>query len=42
MNRQRLPQQLACLGLTAVLLVGCSIVGAEPATAPTPIPPTPT
>lgn len=42
MNRQQLLQQMACLGLVALLLVGCGGVQVEPTATVTPVPPTPT
>jgi len=41
-NRQQLLQQMVCLGLVALLLVGCGGVQVEPTARPTPAPPTPT
>jgi protease I len=42
MNRQQLLLQMVCLGLVALLLVGCGGAQVEPTAMPTPIPSTPT
>jgi protease I len=42
MNRRHLPQQMACLGLVALLLVGCAGAQVETTATPSPIPPTAT
>jgi protease I len=42
MNRQQLLQQMTCLGLTALLLIGCGGTQVEPTATPIPIPATQT
>ena len=42
MNRQQLLQQMTCLVLTALLLIGCGGMQVEPTSTPIPIPATQT
>ena len=42
MNRRHLPQPIACLGLVALLLVGCAGAQVEATATPSPVPPTAT